>query len=670
MAEPGLKGFTTRILEYDKVEAIILRPAETVVRYGKLLQVRDRSQDGKVFLAMVVNVKEETTHPALDVERFRDLYLRVAETRLEDASRVLEELFSPQQDLIKWNSIMTVELSVLGEVTGEGLRGYDRPPRPMSEVREPSPKWLEEVIHAGLGDYEIRGVYIGRLSVEPDVRIYLNPYRFTMHLSILAQTGGGKTETVKRLVAETQWRRPFLGLKGGAIVFDVAGEYTGYPYVKPDSVPLLDAVLRPGAYGGAGEPPERLTVIVPYTLPGWRGKDRLATGIRDLAVTLKLRTELEWRAVIIDRTDFYDAIAGEELSEVKAAEALESDALILALPYPSFMSVGELRELSGSRSEYFEVIVDEVASILDLVEGDDILSVPAVFTVVKLARSADKQAAKKQQVKRTLTATLVKAQEDIYAAMAEAREKGPVFLRFIDRDDLENLLVVARLKGVEVDEVAEKVGEAVESLVALYDSRTLASIQRGLKRTVLMTSAVLDKRVFDVIVERMVEGFTIVHLAPPSMGDVDLLLGLLIRQVFQYHVGRYEPDRLTLLVVEEAHNLAPPQEERASKESLLRVAREGRKWGLSLWLVTQRPSFVDADILSQAATSILLRTTNPDDLGMIRRSVESVAAEIVDRLPELEPSRGEALVVGLAAPERRIPLLVSVERLRRAGRGG
>ncbi len=122
MAEPGLKGFTTRILEYDKVEAIILRPAETVVRYGKLLQVRDRSQDGKVFLAMVVNVKEETTHPALDVERFRDLYLRVAETRLEDASRVLEELFSPQQDLIKWNSIMTVELSVLGEVTGEGLR--------------------------------------------------------------------------------------------------------------------------------------------------------------------------------------------------------------------------------------------------------------------------------------------------------------------------------------------------------------------------------------------------------------------------------------------------------------------------------------------------------------------------------------------------------------------
>ncbi len=540
----------------------------------------------------------------------------------------------------------------------------------MSEVREPSPRWLEEVIHAGLGDYERRGVYIGRLSVEPDVRIYLNPYRFTMHLSILAQTGGGKTETVKRLVAETQWRRRLLGLKGGAIVFDVAGEYTGYPYVKPDSVPLLDAVLRPEAYGGSGEPPGRVTVIVPYTLPGWRGMDRLATGIRDLAETLRLRTKLEWRAVIIDRTGFYDAIAGRPLSEIGAAEALESDALILALPYPSFMSVGELRELSGSRSEYFDVIVDEVASILDLVEGDDVLSVPAVYTVVKLARTADRQATRQQQVEKALKPVLAKAQEDLEAAVAEARAKGLHLFRFLTRSDLENLLVAARLRGVSVDEVAESVGEAVESLVALYDSRTLASVQRGLKRAVLMTSAVLDKRVFGAIVERAVEGFTIVHLAPPSMGDVDLLLGLLIRQVFQYHVGRYEPDRLTLLVVEEAHNLAPPQEERASKESLLRVAREGRKWGLSLWLVTQRPSFVDADILSQAATSILLRTTNPEDLGMIRRSVESVAADVVDRLPELEPSRGEALVVGLAAPERRIPLLVSVERLRRAGGGG
>jgi len=664
VADSGLKGFTTRILEYDKVEAIILRPAETVVRYGKLLEVRDRSQGGKVFLGMVANVKEETTHPALDVERFRDLYLRVAETRLEDASRVLEELFSPQQDLIKWNSIMTVELSVLGEVSEGGLRGYDRPPRPMSEVREPSPEWLESVIHAGIPDYREKGVYIGRLSVEPQVRVYLNPYRFTMHLSILAQTGGGKTETVKRLVAETQWRRGLLRLRGGAIVFDVAGEYTGYPYVKPEAVPLLDAVLKPSLYGGMGSPPERVTIVVPYSLPGWRGLRDFTLGVRGLAETLTLRTGLEWRALVIERTGFYDAVAGSELDVIGAADALDSDALIVALPYPSFMSVGELRELSGSKSEYFDVIVDEVASILDLVEGNDILSVPVVYTVVKLARAVDRQSGR--QVANALKSLLSQAQEDPEAAARAAREKGVGFLRFITRHDLENLIVAARLRGVSVERVAESVGEAVESLSALYDSRTLASVQRGLKKAVLTTSAVLDKRLFRAIVERAVEGFTIVHLAPPSMGDVDLLLGLFIRQVFEYHVGGYEPDRLTLLVVEEAHNLAPPQEERASKEALLRVAREGRKWGLSLWLVTQRPSFVDADILSQAATSILLRTTNPEDLSMIRRSVESVAAEIVDRLPELEPSRGEALVVGLAAPERRVPLLVSVERLRRA----
>ncbi len=46
--------------------------------------------------------------------------------------------------------------------------------------------------------------------------------------------------------------------------------------------------------------------------------------------------------------------------------------------------------------------------------------------------------------------------------------------------------------------------------------------------------------------------------------------------------------------------------------------------------------------------------------------MESVAADVVERLPDLEPARGEALIVGLAAPERRVPLLVTVEMLRRA----
>ena len=159
----------------------------------------------------------------------------------------------------------------------------------------------------------------------------------------------------------------------------------------------------------------------------------------------------------------------------------------------------------------------------------------------------------------------------------------------------------------------------------------------------------------------LLTGFTIVHLAPPSRGDTDYAVSRLIEEAFHQSIKDYDPGRKTLVVVEEAHNLAPEGLDRASKRMLLRVAREGRKWGLGLVPVTQRPGFVDPGILSQASTIAALRVTNPDDIVGLRRGVESVSQELVEKLPDLE--QGQAIVAGMAVPERRIPLLVRVEKL-------
>ncbi|MEB3779022.1 MAG: DUF87 domain-containing protein [Desulfurococcales archaeon] len=701
---PLIRGYTTRILEYTRIEGVILRPAEAIVKYGTLLRIDDRSQD-RVFLGMIVDVKEETTHPALDVERFKDLYLRISEARYEEANRVLEELFSPQQDLIKWSSIMTVDIKILGEIGDGRLKSYDRPPRPMSTIAEPDPEWLERVIHASLGeDYHEKGIYIGRLSVNPDIRIYLNPSKFDTHLSILAQTGAGKTETVKRLVAETAWRKDVIGKsKGGIIVFDIAGEYTGYPYYREDTVPLIDAVYKGIEYFGSKATwasRARYTVIVPYDTPGWRLTDKLVEDLDLLAGDLEKRLGGEWRSLLISRDDILE-YTGSGLSHIGFDDVRKmlkaADRLVIGVPYPSFYTLDELTEVAATRSEYFEVVVGEVASSLDIMEGDEVLNVPAVYAIVKLAYTVSRLAKPEEAYKsiggvvnrlieylriyaekRDLTGELkrdkreprsyfkymtiydIKALAGVFLLLAK---DGKIRLDVTPRDDHEALLHMLHNPTTE-REVRDRLRDALSSVVSFYDSRTLASVQRGLKKAVMRSSSILTPTLFDMIVERASEGFTIIHLAPPSTGDVDMLLGLIIRRVFHYHVGRYQRDRLTLLVVEEAHNLAPPVVDKASKRSLLRVAREGRKWGLSMWLVSQRPSFIDASILSQTATSILLRTTNPEDLSMIKRSIESVAGDIVDRLPELEPTRGEALIAGLAAPERRIPLLVNVEMLR------
>ena len=714
-AEVPITGFTTSIREYNRVEGIILRPAEAIVKYGTLVVLHDATQN-REYLAMLTRVEEETPHPALDVERLRKIYQAITEASLEEANRVLMELLSPTQRLIKWSSIMRVELRVLGEIrrTGgrERLEAYDRPPRPFSSIREPSPERLERIIHSSLGDdYRLKGIYLGRLSLMESVRVYMNPARLNTHLSILAQTGGGKTETVKRLVYEISRRRRHLERpEGGIIVFDIAGEYTGHPYYPPDSVPLLDAVLDPEEHEGGEQVPSpsrpgRITIIVPYEashVGRSQVEQLLAKGLEELACRLaaRLGREIDVLAFLTMEKRSGRASPGcrsLRLSKIgyDAAYRLLRDSpfLIVAMPLPNFMDIDTMVEISGTRSEFFPLIVSDIANTLDLYHGTDVYGIGLLVEITNLVLEQGASIVQPRQRRPGERPSIPLL--EVYERRCQAGDWGPPdtrkdkihvrrelfyhFMRYLAwrayrqgiADPSQDSETRALCKFLADPEALRSLEEELRDLARLVSTLkkeytpSVASAKRALRKIHNMVSDILDTILFDAAMARLMEGFSIVHLAPPSSGNVDQLLGLLIKRLFQLHVGNYRRGRLTVLVVEEAHNLAPAGVDKASKRSLLRVAREGRKWGLSLWLVTQRPSFVDSDLLSQTATSILLRTTNPEDLSTIRRSVESAAAEIVERLPELEPSRGEALLAGLAAPERKIPLLVYVEKLSR-----
>ena len=99
-----------------------------------------------------------------------------------------------------------------------------------------------------------------------------------------------------------------------------------------------------------------------------------------------------------------------------------------------------------------------------------------------------------------------------------------------------------------------------------------------------------------------------------------------------------------MLVVEEAHNYAPQQGVAASTKILRTIASEGRKFGLGLMIISQRPAKIDKNVLSQCNTQIILRVTNPNDLRAIGNSVENLtkgSLEEIQRLPV-----GVALVTG------------------------
>jgi len=115
-----------------------------------------------------------------------------------------------------------------------------------------------------------------------------------------------------------------------------------------------------------------------------------------------------------------------------------------------------------------------------------------------------------------------------------------------------------------------------------------------------------------------------------------------------------------LLICEEAHVYIPRAAESqfaGSRRSMERIAKEGRKYGVGLMVVSQRPHEVSETVLSQCGTFICLRITNPDDQNYVRSLVPESEGDLVGVLAGL--GRGEALVLGEAVP---LPTRVKFDR--------
>jgi DNA helicase HerA-like ATPase len=105
------------------------------------------------------------------------------------------------------------------------------------------------------------------------------------------------------------------------------------------------------------------------------------------------------------------------------------------------------------------------------------------------------------------------------------------------------------------------------------------------------------------------------------------------------------------LVCEEAHRYAPAAEGdkfMPTRQALARIAKEGRKYGLGLGLVTQRPSELDSAIISQCSTIIALRLSTDRDKQAVRANTHEGALELIDNLPLLGDR--EAIVLGQGVP--------------------
>jgi hypothetical protein len=140
---------------------------------------------------------------------------------------------------------------------------------------------------------------------------------------------------------------------------------------------------------------------------------------------------------------------------------------------------------------------------------------------------------------------------------------------------------------------------------------------------------------------------TIIDLSGIPFEIVDITVAVLTRLIFDLNFWTPADQRHpTLLVYEEAHNYIPriDQGRGFAKKAVERVAKEGRKYGVSGMIVSQRPSELSETVLSQCNSFVVMRMSNPDDQAYVSRVVGDHFAGVISMLPVLRP--GEAYIIG------------------------
>ena len=145
---------------------------------------------------------------------------------------------------------------------------------------------------------------------------------------------------------------------------------------------------------------------------------------------------------------------------------------------------------------------------------------------------------------------------------------------------------------------------------------------------------------------------TILDISSVPSEVVNVVVSLLCRLIFDFALWSDRQKSVPILLVcDEAHRYVPHDVSlgfEPTRRAISRIAKEGRKYGVSLCLVTQRPSEISEAILSQCSTVFAMRMTNEKDQNLVKRTLPEAAAGLLSTLPTLRQQ--EAIAVGEGVP--------------------
>ncbi|HZT59264.1 MAG TPA: ATP-binding protein [Pyrinomonadaceae bacterium] len=148
---------------------------------------------------------------------------------------------------------------------------------------------------------------------------------------------------------------------------------------------------------------------------------------------------------------------------------------------------------------------------------------------------------------------------------------------------------------------------------------------------------------------------TVLQLSDIEQNEQQVVVATLLRRVNKARMATVRGEAVpgsdselrypVFTLLEEAHRFAPAGQTVVSTNILKQILSEGRKFGVGIGLITQRPGKLDQDVLSQCMTQVIMRIVNPVDQDTVAKSVEGAGRQLLQELPAL--TKGQAVISGV-----------------------
>lgn len=457
-------------------------------------------------------------------------------------------------------------------------------------------------------------------------------------LAVVGNTGSGKSYTVARLIQQAVRERPAIRTR--VFILDINGEYSS-------------AFQRPEPAGG--RKPNHIYVNgKEFGLPIW------LMNTHEVCEWLSVGEQVQQPALV----NLWSVAKGEEDREIEESGHLAAEAIV-RLDQLLTVIKGQ-GPYKGANAIRIWQAFNGYAHDLDLNAEADALKV----TVLGILNANIGQHQSFGEQERVLQESLIGLRETIAEFVSQESEftqqsaDKPIYFPLSYLSDPSKLLEAARLE--EGDNSFRQFLRGLQLRIGnrLHDQRwssffnyeRLGFVDFKTWLTHLGVGSDLENGSEVCVIDCSMIGHEVL---PYVCGIIGRLL-LEVREHVDAAARFHEP---WVVVLEEAHNYIRPRRQEeprgvaVSRETFERIAKEGRKFGISLFVASQRPSDISQTVLSQCVNFVMHRLQNPDDIEHFRRIVPSQSRGLLDQITIL--SAGEAIVLGSAF---HVPARVHIDR--------